>query len=37
MARSAFIEWVFHGARDIEQIVEGMVSAKLHGALPFSP
>jgi hypothetical protein len=37
IARSAFIKWVFHGGRDIERIVEGMVSAKLHDALPFFP
>jgi hypothetical protein len=37
MARSAFIAWVFHGARDIERIVEGMVSAMLHDATPFFP
>ena len=37
MAHFAFIEWVFHGARDIELIVEGMVSAKLHDATPFFP
>ena len=37
MAHSTFIEWVFHGARDIELIVEGMVSAKLHDATPFFP
>jgi hypothetical protein len=37
MAHCAFIEWVFHEARDIERIVEGMVSAKLHDATPFFP
>jgi hypothetical protein len=37
MAHSAFIECVFHGARDIERIVEGMVSVKLHDATPFFP
>ena len=37
MAHSAFIAWVFHGARDIERIVEGMVTAKLHDAPPFFP
>jgi hypothetical protein len=37
MAHSTFIEWVFHGARDIELIVEGMVSAKLHDVTPFFP
>ena len=37
MARPAFIAWVFHGARDIERIVEGVVIAKLHGTTPFFP
>ena len=37
MAHSAFIEWVFHRARGSERIVEGMVIAKLHDALPFFP
>jgi hypothetical protein len=37
MARSASIAWVFHGAHGIERIVEGMVIAKLHDAIPFSP
>jgi len=37
MARSAFIDWVFHGARGIERIVKGMVIAKLHDVTPFSP
>jgi hypothetical protein len=37
MARSASIEWVLQGVRDIERIVEGMVSAKLHDATPFFP
>jgi hypothetical protein len=35
MACSAFIEWVLHGARDIERIVEGMVTAKLYDATAF--
>jgi hypothetical protein len=37
MACSAFIVWVFHRARDIERMVEGMVRAKLHDATPFFP
>jgi hypothetical protein len=36
MARSACFEWVFHGARDIERIVAGMVGTKLYDATPFS-